>query len=317
MSSPLESKRDEAVEWAQDVSSRGQAWLAKHKKLSNWVTLGRAVIVAQGETRISLVAAGAAFWLVIAIFPTVIAAVSVFGLVFNPDDVVNAINQINTPGTGSISTLISKQAQDVAGSTVSSLTFGLLISLLVALWAVSNGAYNSARAIRIAFEIPNLPYIKSRLRAFFGGIAAVLGLGVLAAAFIGLGRLNDYMTGALQVVVSALLVWPLTFVLLTGGIVTAYRFATSKSGRHLPDLPGAVFSTVTLTLLAWGVSITFAGLGTASPVYGIAAGAVSTLITAYLAMYLVLLGALINAHWPGIRVLVTFRANNTEKPATD
>jgi membrane protein len=317
VSSPLESKRDEAVEWAEDVSSRGQAWLAKHEKLSNWVTLGREVVVAQGETRISLVAAGAAFWLVIAIFPTVIAAVSIFGLVFSPEEIVNAINQINAPGAGSITSLISTQAQDIGDSTVSSLTFGLLISLLVALWAVSNGAYNLARAIRIAFEIPNLPYIKSRLRAFFGGIAAVIGLGLLAIAFVGIGRLNEYLTGVGQFVVSALVVWPLSFALLTGGIVTSYRFATAKSGRHLPALPGACFSTVTLALLAWGVSLTIAGLGTASPVYGIAAGAVSTLITAYLAMYLVLLGALINAHWPGIKALVTFRTSNTTESATD
>jgi hypothetical protein len=33
--------------------------------LNNWVTLGREVIVAHGASRISLAAAGAAFWLVI------------------------------------------------------------------------------------------------------------------------------------------------------------------------------------------------------------------------------------------------------------
>ncbi len=304
VTSPLESKREEAVGWVEDVTTRGHDWLDRHQTISAWVQLVREVIVAQGQTRISLVASGAAFWLVIALFPTVIAAVNIFGLIFSPEDIVNAINEINAPGTGSITSLISAQAQDVAGSTVSSLTFGLVISLLLALWAVSNGAYNLARAIRIAFGIPNLKYVKGRVRAFVGGIAAVIGLGLLAIGFAGLGRLNDYLTGISQFLVSALVVWPLTFVLLTGGIVVAYRFATSKAGRHLPAVPGAVFSTVTLALLAWGVSLAFAGLGSASPVYGIAAGAVSTLITAYLAMFLVLLGALINAHWPGLRELV-------------
>lgn len=316
MTSPLESKRDEALGWATDVPTRIQAWLARHEKLNNWVILGREVIVAQGVTRISLVASGAAFWLVIAIFPTVIAAVNVFGLIFSPEDILNAIDEIQAPGAGSITSLISTQAQDIAGSTASSLTFGLVISLLVALWAVSNGSYNLARAIRIAFEIPELPYVKSRARAFVGGIAVVIGLGVLAFAFAGLGRLNDYLTGIWQFLVSALVVWPLTFMLLTGGIVGSYRFATSKAGRHLPVVPGAVFSTVALAFLAWGVSLAIAGLGTASPVYGIAAGAVSTLITVYLAMYLVLLGALINAHWPGLKALINFRMRADAEPAT-
>ncbi|NQU35977.1 MAG: hypothetical protein HQ526_00090, partial [Actinobacteria bacterium] len=130
MKSSLGSKRDDVLERAQDVSTRGQEWLAKHEKLSNWVTLLREVITAQGVTRISLVAAGAAFWLVIALFPTVIAAVNVFGLIFSPDDIVNAINEIQAPGAGTITSLISAQAQDIAGSTVSSLTLGLVISLL-------------------------------------------------------------------------------------------------------------------------------------------------------------------------------------------
>ncbi|NQU37275.1 MAG: YihY/virulence factor BrkB family protein, partial [Actinobacteria bacterium] len=120
-----------------------------------------------------------------------------------------------------------------------------------------------------------------------------------------------------QALVSALLVWPLTIALVTGGIVVAYRFATSKSGRHLPAVPGAVFSTVALAFLAWGVSLAFAGLGTASPVYGIAAGAVSTLVTAYLAMYLVLLGALVNAHWPGLKELISLPNRDRADAATD
>lgn len=307
MSPLLGSQRDAATKWVEVTSTRTNAWLGRRKKLNNWVTLGREVIVAHGASRISLAAAGAAFWLVIALFPTVTAAVSLFGLIFTPQDVANAMNEIDAPGADTFTTLISDQAQNIAGSTASSLSFTLVASVLVALWSVSNGSYNLVRAIRLAFGVPNLPYFKSRLRAFVGGIVIVVGLGVLAFLFSELRTLDNKLAAPFGSLLSVLVIWPLFFVLLVGGIVGAYRFATSKSGRHLPSVPGAVFSTIALALLGWGMAVAFAGLGTASSVYGIAASGVSALITAYLAMYLVLLGALINAHWPGLKQLVPGR----------
>lgn len=307
MSSLLGSQRDAATKWVEVTSTRTNAWLVRRKKLNNWVTLGRDVILAQGASRISLAAAGAAFWLVIALFPTVIAAVSIFGLIFTPQEVLDAMNEINAPGADTFTSLIAAQAQDIAGSTASSLSFTLVASVLVALWSVSNGAYNLVRAIRLAFGVPNLPYLKSRLRAFVGGIVVVVGLGGLAFLFAELGKFDKNLPSTFRSLFSVLIMWPLFVLLLVGGIFGAYRFATSKPGRHLPSLPGAVFSTMALGLLGWGVSAAFAGLGQASAVYGIAAGSVSVLITAYLAMYLVLLGALFNAHWPGLNQLVPRR----------
>ena len=56
----------------------------------------------------------------------------------------------------------------------------------------------------------------------------------------------------------------------------------------------AIALVLLVTLLSW----VFAQFGNDSAVYGVAAGAVSGLIGVYTAIYIVVLGAIINAQWP-------------------
>ena len=63
-------------------------------------------------------------------------------------------------------------------------------------------------------------------------------------------------------------------------------------------LPGAVLATIGLVGLVTALTYLLSSFGGGSAVYGIAAGAVSSLIALYSAIYIVVLGAIINAHWP-------------------
>ncbi len=300
------SKRDEAVAWVGSVGTKSQNWLAAHPVANAWVTLIRDVVVAQGENRASLAAAGAAFWLVIAIFPAVITAISIFGLVVSPEDITKALSSLGERAEGSLSNAITTQAEQFSGAATSSLTIGLIISLVVALWAVSNGAYNLARAIRVSFGVPNLGYVAARAKAFVGAILGVLALGLVAFLVVFLGDLNDRLTGMTQVIVSGLVIWPLVAILLIGGLVALFRFALGKGNSARSLIPGALVAAAALWGLFVLVSLAFASFGKSSAVYGIAAGSVSALISAYFVIYIVLLGAIIDAHWPGRRALIPF-----------
>ncbi len=61
--------------------------------------------------------------------------------------------------------------------------------------------------------------------------------------------------------------------------------------------PGALLATIALAGLGLLLYLAIAGFGSTSSVYGIAASTVSALISAYTAIYLILLGAVVNAQW--------------------
>ena len=276
---------------------RAQSWLATRPRSQLVVQLGRDVVRAQGQTRTSLAAAGAALWLVIALFPAVTAVVSIFGLLVGPDDVAKAISNISDKGQGSLSEAVTKQLEQVSSSATSSLSIGLALSVLVSLWSVSNGSYNLIRAIRLSFGLPAQSYLAARTLGFVGGVLGVLGMGVAAFAASASAVLNESVSGVMQVLATGTSV-TVTLVIMAMLLVALYRFALRSAAKSRTLVPGAVLATVALGLLGAALTLAVTNLGSAAAVYGVAAGAVSALISVYFAAYIVLLGAIVNAQWP-------------------
>src|SRR5262249_8591365 len=139
--------------------------LARHPQLSRALDLARRVMREQGEERVGLAASGAAFWLVISIFPTAIAAISIFGLVVSPQRVAADLGSLAHGAPSSLSSLVTAQLQRVAASDHAGLSTGLAVSILFAIWSASAGVYNLDRAIRLAYGLAPQSYVEARVRA--------------------------------------------------------------------------------------------------------------------------------------------------------
>lgn len=279
-------------------SARVQAYLLPRERLQLLVGLARDVVRTQGQTRTSLAAAGAALWLVIALFPAVTAVVSIFGLVVGQQEIAQAVGDISDKGQGTLSEAVGRQLQQVSTSGTSSLSIGLAVSVVVSLWGVSNGAYNLVRAIRLSYGLPVQRYLAARGLGLVGGTLGVIGMGVTAFVASALALLNELLSGGWQVLatVGSVLV---TLLITVAVLVALYRFALLSAAKGRTLVPGAVMATVALTVLGTGLTFAVTNLGSAASVYGVAAGAVSALVSVYFAAYIVLLGAIVNAHWPG------------------
>ncbi len=87
--------------------------------------------------------------------------------------------------------------------------------------------------------------------------------------------------------------------IVVGGLIALlYRYAVSARTGFYALLPGAASATIALVLLVTLLSWVLGQFGNDAAVYGVAAGAVSGLIGVYTAIYIVELGAIINAQWP-------------------
>jgi membrane protein len=259
----------------------------------------RRVLREQSSEQVGLSASGAAFWLVITVLPTAIAAVSLYGLVVSPQRVADNLAGLADNGPQSLGVTLADQLKRVAAGSSTGLTVGFIVSILLALWSASAGVYNLGRAIRSAYGVTPEMYVRARGRAFVGAIVVVLAVGVLAllstaAAMVG-DSLPTYVGFALGI--------PVVVALLAAVIVVLYRYSVGRKIKIGAQWPGAISSAVGLVIVIAGFGVYLRHSTRYTAVYGALAGTVIGMIGTYLSVYVVLLGAVLNAQLAEMRAI--------------
>ena len=235
-----------------------------------------------------LAAAGAAFWLVIAAFPTAIAVVSLFGLIVSPSQVAHDLGSLARAAPASLGSLIRDQLERVAAADHAGLSGGLAVSAILAVWSASAGVYNLDRAVRYSFGLPRQRYVETRARALAGACVVVVLLGTLA---LGGSIVGGAASGVVIVVVGV----PLLLAALTIAIATMYRFSVGRSVGTRQLLPGAACASVAV-VVSLAMFATYLAISPRyTAVYGAFAGLVIGMLSLYLAVYAVLLGAVLSS----------------------
>ena len=265
--------------------------LERHPRLFALGHVVRGVVREQSEERVSLAASGAAFWLVISFLPTAVAIVSLFGMFVSPERVVTDLGRLANDVPGSLGSLFSDQLQHLAATKHAGLSVGFVVSLVAAVWSASAGFNNLDGAIRVAYGVPPETYLQARGRAFVGALCVVVVLGSAAVASpVALAR-----SSVLLIVLGV----PVVLAVIVAGVAALYRFSVGPQLRHRAVLPGAAASALGLVvvILTFGSYVAHSSRYTA--VYGAFGGAVIGMLGIYLAVYVVLLGAVLNVQLGG------------------
>jgi membrane protein len=288
---PIGSLDSRARDQLQQSENEANQFLARHGQLSLAVRATIRVARDQSSERISLVASGAAFWLVISAFPTAIAVVSVYGLFVSPGRVASDLGALANGVPGSLGSLLTEQLRRVAATDHAHLSIGAALSLVLAIWTASSGFNNLDRAIRLAYGLPSQGYVAARKRAFVGALAVVVLLGLLAVATPIVARRSSALVTVLTIVVAA------------GGIIAGvgalYRFSVGIHVAARSLLPGALLSAAGMALVSVGFGAYVSASTHYTAVYGAVAGAVVAMLAIYFAVYGVLLGAVLNVELDG------------------
>jgi membrane protein len=296
---PAEERAEEFVRHAREEFERADREVVeavdeveqRHPKSTAIARLAAAVMREQSSEQVGLAASGAAFWLVISALPTAIAAVSVFGLVVSPERVASDLGDLATAVPGSFGSLFAQQLRHVAQTDHAGLSFGLVISLIFAIWSASAGVYNLDRAIRLAYGLPRQTYIEARGRAFLGAVGAVVLFGV--SAFVTSAVVAQSST-PLAVIGAAV-----ALVAITALVGALYWFSVDRLMTWRALLPGAVASSIGVVLVTFGFGAYVAVSKRYAAVYGAFAGVVIGMLAVYLAVYVILLGAVLNMQLAG------------------
>ena len=250
------------------------------------------------DDQVPLLAAGVAFYSFLALFPTMIAAVLIYGLVRDPAEVEAQAQELTRALPADAASLLTDQLRALATTSSGSLGLGLVVSLVLALWGASGGVGNLITAI-------NLAYDEEETRGFVKRKALALGLtlGAIVFAVVAIG-LVAVAPAVLDSVIGS---GPLRWLLEAGrwiGLLAAMSLALAVLYKIAPDRDdpqfrwvsvGAVVATVVWLVASLGFSLYVDNFGSYNETYGALAGVVVLLLWLWLTMYVVLLGAEINA----------------------
>jgi membrane protein len=248
--------------------------------------------------RISLVAAGCAFYGTLALFPAISMLVSMYGLVFDPVTVEPHLQALQTLLPAPAFHLIEERVHELVTRPQMALTMSLVLSTAVTLWSAATGTKSMLSALNLAYEErERRSFLHFQLTAFTMTLIALLGAAVGLAMLVGLPAamaflgLTDNMALQLQI---ASLAGLLVFVVLALGLL--YRFGPSRAAARWQWVtPGAVVATVLWLVVSVLFSFYVGHLSSYDAMYGSIGAVVGVMMWFYVTAYVVLLGAELNA----------------------
>ncbi|MBE3001239.1 YihY/virulence factor BrkB family protein [Nocardiopsis sp. HNM0947] len=245
-----------------------------------------------------LLAAGMAFRAMLALFPALLAAVSLFGIVADPDDLADQIRDWLVAVPDEVRTLIERQLTTIAATETGTLGFTFATSVLLALWNASGGMYGLMEGCNAAYDV-----VDSRPYPLRRGIALLLALGVGAFVCFGVGVMAGLpaLLGHVGLSDDAMLAirigqWPLLALLTVVGLGVVYRIAPHRPGRSRRWVtPGAVIAMLLWLFGSLIFTYSVQRFGDFGATYGAIAGVIVLMLWLWLSSLIVLLGAMINA----------------------
>ena len=248
--------------------------------------------------RISLCAAGCAFYATLALFPAISMLVSIYGLAFDPQTVGPQLAVLRDLLPPSAYQLISDRVQMLVSKPPGTLTFSLLLSIMIALWSSATGTKSILGALNLAYEERETrSFLKFQMTALgmtLGGIlAAVIGLAslVLLPVLIAFFGISTYAAVIARV---GSLVALVVFVLAALSLLYRYGPSRRSAGWHWIT-PGSAVATL-LWLLASALFSYYVGhLASYDSTYGPLGAVVGVMMWFYVSALVVLVGAELNA----------------------
>ncbi len=277
--------------------SGGQAETPLQIPPRGWWQVVKRAFQESSADNVPMLAGGVAFFAFLALFPALIAALTLYGMVADPAQVAQQMQSLAGALPAASRQIITEQLTAVTASSSGALTVGLVVSLLAALWSASSATGNLITAVNLAYdEQESRGFVKLRATALgltLSGIVFVLLTLVLVAVVpVALDILSLGVVGRVMAQVAR---WVLLIGVVIIGLAVVYRVAPDRdSARFRWVSIGAVVAAVLWILGSVAFSLYISSFGNYNKTYGALAGVVVLMLWLYLTCYIVLLGAEIN-----------------------
>jgi membrane protein len=246
-------------------------------------------------------AAALTYYGVLALFPALIALVSIVGLFGDPVKTTSTLTDI-------VSKLGPKSAADTFAGPIKSVTSHkaasgvmLIVGVAAALWSASSYVGAFMRAANVAFETPEgRPFWKLRPLQMLVTLAMILIVLAIALGLVLTGPIVDAVAKPLGIGSTAVSIWniakwPVMLVLVIVLFGVLFHAAPNVRQRFKWVTPGAVFALVVWLVASALFAFYVANFGSYDKTYGALGGVVVALVWFWISNVALLLGLELNA----------------------
>lgn len=270
---------------------------AAQTRLARAKVIGLGVKARVKEHNLNVVAAGIAFWTLLAIPAILTAVVSIYGLVASPDDVESQIQDLLSGASAEVREIIGQQLSAVAGGSSGGLALGAAAGVALALWTASGAVAKLIATLNLIFGVREgrrFLHLRGLALTITGGAVVVIvgaafmlaalpavldkaGLGAAGRWFINIGR------------------FPAMLVVMAIALSVLYWAGPSRDRRYRVLTWGAAWATVLWLTMSGVFTVYTASFASYNETYGSLGAMVVLLLWLFLTAFTVLVGAEIDA----------------------
>lgn len=250
------------------------------------------------KDNLSVLAAGVAFYSLLAVFPALAAAVSIYGLVLDPHDVQSQLSMVIGLIPEEAAKIITDQLTTITAQPKQSLGFGVLFALGFALWSSSSAVQTLMTGLNVVYDEVErrgvIRFYATALSLTVGGIV----FGLIALSLVAALPAALKFVGLPHSIETALLLarWPLLAIAVMFAVAVLYRFGPSRAKpRWVWVSWGAVITTILWLVASILFSFYVSHFASYNKTYGTLGAVVVLLMWFYLTGYVVLMGGEFNA----------------------
>lgn len=248
--------------------------------------------------RVLAVAAGVTFYGLLAIFPAIAAFVSLYGLVAQPDTIMEHLGFLATILPAGAYELVRDHVLRLSATGSGQLGLSLAISLALSIWSANAGMKAIFDALNVAYgEDEKRGFIRLNLLSlgFTAGVLlfAALAVTVIVAAPIALERL--YLGRFVEPLIW-IGRWPAIIIVLVAALTLLYRFGPSRSQAKWRWVsPGALVAATVWIVASMAFSWYVANFEDYDKTYGALGAVIALTMWMWLSAIIILVGSELNA----------------------
>lgn len=254
-----------------------------------------------GEDDVALVSGGVAFYAFLSVFPAVACALMVWGLFTSSADLREYFEIMQTFLPAEAYRLITNQMVRIADSQSTGLSWGALVSLVIALWSASRGANALLLAVAVTYDRPaKRGFIEQNLLAL-GFTAGAIVFAIISLAAIGAVPpiIEALKLGAFVDALLRIVRWLGLIGIFLLGIYAFMRTARphgvrSQESKARPILPGAVVAGIIWLLASVAFSFYLSAFADYNETFGSLGAVAALLMWLWLSAFAICTGAEVN-----------------------
>lgn len=251
-----------------------------------------------GEDNLTIVAAGVAFYAFLAIFPALVALLSIYGLAVDPQQAEQQISQLSGMMPEQAFEIIKERLDNLVSTSGSALSWGTALGILISLWSANAGTKSLFTGLDIAYETKNnRGLIKQNALTLLFTLGFIITL-VLSMTLIVIFPAIVHAIGLPDNIETLInwLRWPLLAVIVVFVVSLIYKYAPDrKTPKFKWVVIGAALATLLWLIASWGFSYYVSNFGNYGEMYGSISAVVILMLWLFLTSFIILLGGEVNS----------------------